>query len=94
MSSNGFKWVKTGSNEQNGQNESRWFKLEWYQFCVFEFSRNAKDFDPFFEKFRENCEINKVPLIAYTELFTTYRRFFAAAVMKSCNFLKDSAHET
>ena len=40
-------------------------KLEWYQFCVFDFSRNAKDFDPFFAKFRENCERNKVPPIAY-----------------------------
>ena len=35
-----------------------WLEIEWYHFCVFDFSRNAKDFDPFFAKFRENCERN------------------------------------
>ena len=38
-----------------------WFSyLEWLYFCVLNFSRNAKDFDPFFAKFRENCERNKI----------------------------------
>ena len=35
--------------------------IEWLYFCVFKFSRNAKDFIPFFAKFRENCESKKMP---------------------------------
>ena len=34
--------------------------VEWLYFCVLNFSRNAKGFDPFFAKFRENCERNKI----------------------------------
>ena len=36
-----------------------YFNIEWLYFCVFKFSRNAKDFTPFFAKFRENCESKK-----------------------------------
>ena len=38
---------------------SKMLLLEWLYFCVFKFSRNAKDFTPFFAKFRENCESKK-----------------------------------
>ena len=34
-------------------------EIEWLYFRVFKFSRNAKDFTPFFAKFRENCESKK-----------------------------------
>ena len=40
------------------------YRIEWLYFCVFKFSRNAKDFTPFFAKFRENCESNKTLYLA------------------------------
>ena len=39
--------------------------VEWLYFCVLNFSRNAKGFDPFFANFRENCERTKVLQFAY-----------------------------
>ena len=35
-------------------------ELEWLYFCVFKFSRNAKEFTSFFAKFREICENKKI----------------------------------
>ena len=44
-----------GYPHRTSRNYGRYL-LEWYQFCIFDFSRNAKDFALFFAKFRENCE--------------------------------------
>ena len=48
------------SSYQISKAKSGKLTLEWLYFCVLNFSRNAKDFDPFFAKFRENCERKKI----------------------------------
>ena len=42
---------------------STYTQVEWLYFCVFKFSRNAKDFTPFFAKLGKNCESNKPTIL-------------------------------